>query len=333
MHARDVNAPALPRPARYFPAAGGKYRIEPGLSKFGKDFGNGAADGHVFQVDSNFAVYHAAKLAARAERLDKYFQTDRFSDEVAGAAARFIVRRLASEHPQFFTARAERDGLALDCRLTGETLHFSEHLRLLEVSGRAVAPPYRGAFDALASQLQEDLAVINGEALRAVHLCFPNHWAAEDKVGHSFAEVHEPVAGIEPVNRRADHLVRTMLGATDGLVRFAWGVTVDPRLNHHPRPGPGETPALTFDPAHPKAHVRVERQTMWGLPGVGAALFLIRTYVLDCDDLTPQERSDLAAAVESMTPESLTYKGLASSKDPLLTWLRPPSPLGGRGQG
>jgi hypothetical protein len=322
----------LPLPARYFPPAGGKYRIEPGLSKFGRDFGNGVADRHVFQLDRDFPAHRAAKLAARAERLDKYFQTSRFTGDVTGAVNRFLLDRLTAEHPQAFALAADEDTTTLECHLTGETLSFDPQMRLLETTS-SVSPPYCCGLDALACQVQEDLAVIDGEALRAVHLCFPNHWAAEDKIGRTFAAVHEPVAGIEPENRRADHLVRTMLAATDGLVRFAWGVTADPRLNHHPRPGPAAAPAITFDPRHPKAHVRVERQTMWGLPGVSAALFTIRTYLLDCDELDPEQRSDLAAALESMTPESLTYKGLATWKDALVNWMRPPSPLAGEGGG
>jgi len=155
-----------------------------------------------------------------------------------------------------------------------------------------------------------------------VHLCFPNHWAAEDKVGRTFAAIHEPVAGIGPVNRRAEHLVRTMTSATDGLVRFAWGLTADPRLNHHPVAPADAPPPIRFDPARPKAFVRVERQTMWALGDTGAALFTIRTYLLDCADFSPAEREDVASAVESMTPESIAYKGLAAWKDALVAWLR-----------
>jgi hypothetical protein len=294
--------------------------VERGLSKVVRVFGNGAADNHVFQIDRQFAAYRAAKLTARAERVGKYYATRDFSPDVARAVAGFIFRRLAAEHPDTF----QRDDRALACTLTNELLHFDENLRLT-TDKATVSPPYADPFDALACQVQEDLAVISASGnrhwLSAVHLCFPNHWAAEDKVGRTFAEIHEPVAGIEPVNRRAEVLVRTMKAATEGLVRFAWGVTADPRLNHHPHPPPGAAPRQTFDPGNPRAFVRVERQTMWGLPDVGASLFTIRTYLVDCAELTPAERADLAAAVESMTPESLAYKGLASWKDDLVRWL------------
>ena len=311
-------------PARYFPFAGGRYRVEPGLSKFGRDFGNGAAEGHVFQFDRGFSAYRAAKLAARAERLGKYYQRQEFSPAVAGAATDFITRRLSAENPELFQRQDRGDRRTLACRLTGEVLHFDDAMCLTGAES-VVVPPYADAFDALACQVQEDLAVISTAGgrhwLSAVHLCFPNHWAAEDKVGRSFSAIHEPVAGIDPVNRRAETLVRTMTAAADGLVRFAWGVTADPRLNHHPRPPANAPPLVEFDPGEPRAFVRVERQTMWGLGDAGASLFTIRTYILDCADLSPPERADLTAAVESMTTESLAYKGLAPWKDALVKWL------------
>jgi hypothetical protein len=104
-------------------------------------------------------------------------------------------------------------------------------------------------------------------------------------------------------------------------VRFAWGITTDAHLNHHPEGSADAPTRVSFDSARPAAFVRVERQTMWGFPRVGAALFTIRTHLLDCRELARAERADLAAAVESMTPESLAYKGLAW-KDDFLAWLR-----------
>ena len=318
----------LNAPARYFPPAGGKYRIEPGLSKFGKDFGNGAADAQVFQIDDQLPDYRAAKLAARRERLGKYFQTRDLATEVAAAVTRFMIGRLTAEYPRLFERHDGQRHITLACRLTGEVLEFDDSMRLVRCDARP-SPPYACALDALACQVQEDMAVVSSDPrhqdihwLSAIHLCFPNHWAAEDKIGRTFAAVHEPVAGIEPVNRRAGHLVRTMLAATDGLVRFAWGLTADPRLNHHPRPAADAPPAVPFDPSRPGAYVRVERQTMWGLEDTSASLFTIRTYLLDCADLSPSQRLDLASAVESMTAESLAYKGLVPWKDAIVAWLR-----------
>ena len=187
--------------------------------------------------------------------------------------------------------------------------------------------------DALACQIQEDLAVIqrdgNRHWLAAIHLCFPNHWAAEDKIGKTFAEIHAPVAGIEPINRQSDKLVDVMINAAGGLVRFVWGIATDDRLNHHPEPPPGfsheEWRGRQFDPLQPLAFLRIERQTIWGFPEVEASLFTIRTYFEDLAVLKrdePAKCAKVVSAIESMTPASLEYKGLSQSRDALLAWLR-----------
>jgi dimethylamine monooxygenase subunit A len=314
-------------PARYFPLAHGRYDVAPGLSRFGKDFGNGAADRHIFQLDRSFDHYRRLKLAARQERLGKYFQARDFRPAVARAVTGFILDRLTREHPQAFV---RSDG-TLSCQLTRESLTFDPDLNLIATDPSVAAnPPYADAFDALASQVQEDLAVVSTDGdchwLSAVHLCFPNSWASEDKVGNTFAAIHEPVAGIEPINRQEAELVRVMVGATDGLLRFAWGVTFDDGLNHHPQRPRGAAPATRFDSARPRAFLRVERQTIWGFPVVGASLFTIRTYLYDCEKLRHDaaRRTALVSAIESMTPASLAYKGLAEAHDPLLRWLRTP---------
>src|SRR2546425_8112613 len=77
-------------PARYFPIESGRYEVKPGLFKFGTDFGNGAADRQVFQIDDQFPRYHAAKMAARQERLSKYFQTHAYQEKTAERVARFM---------------------------------------------------------------------------------------------------------------------------------------------------------------------------------------------------------------------------------------------------
>ena len=191
-------------------------------------------------------------------------------------------------------------------------------------------PPYIDSLDALACQIHEDLALVSrrtdgSDWLAAVHLCCPNHWAAEEKVGRDFAQVHAPVAGMGPLNQRSADLVRAMI-ERGPYMRFAWGLGTDTRLNHHPEPPPGIPPAdwqgRHFDPEHPRLFVRVERQVLWGFPQQEAALFTIRTYFRDCARLTPQERTQLRLAISSMTPQTLAYKGLAAHRDPILEWLK-----------
>jgi hypothetical protein len=276
-------------PARYFPLESGRYEVKPGLFKFGADFGNGEADRHVFQFDDEFPRYHAAKLAARAERLSKYFCTHDYRPETARRIHRFIAEAASRSRP------ASND-----------------------IPHEGPAP----TLDDLALCVPEDLAVIQRDGARhwlaAIHLCFPNHWAAEDKIGRTFAEIHAPVAGIEPIQRQADRLVDAMIRATTGRVRFAWGIATDTELNHHPDNPRGRR----FDPKQPRAYLRIERQTIWGFPDVDASLFTIRTYFEDIATLPAERRAKVISAIESMSPAALQYKGLAASRDDLLAWLR-----------
>jgi hypothetical protein len=315
-----------PPPAFYFPPRDGRYEVAPGLVRFGKDFGNGEADRHVFQIDSDFEAYRRKKVIARAKRLGRYFCTASLTEEVAAAVARFITRRLASEHPAWFTLR-EFDAAGhttLTCVLTGDVLTFDADMWLVSSeSPGAPEPPYTCALDALACQVQEDLAVVSGGKgrhwLSGAHVCFPNGWAPEEKIGRDFAGLHEPVAGMESMNARGGEFAGLMFGAAAGLLRFAWGVTFDDSLDHHP-----QRPRSRFDPNRPRGFLRVERQTIWGFPDVNASLFTIRTYLYDCLTLGrhPGTASQLAAAIASMTPDSLAYKNLAESHERLANWLR-----------
>ena len=172
--------------------------------------------------------------------------------------------------------------------------------------------------------MQEDLAAVSTDAaarrhwLSATHVCFPNGWAPGEKIGGSFADVHAPVAGMAEMNRRGDEFVAVMVRATDPLVRWAWGVTFDDRLDHHP-----SHPRTPFDPEHPRAFLRVERQTIAGFPARGAALFTIRTYLYDVAQLRrdPELRTALESAIRTMPADSSTYKGLSGVTDRLAAWI------------
>ncbi|MBW4688468.1 MAG: DUF3445 domain-containing protein [Komarekiella atlantica HA4396-MV6] len=315
----------------YFPLMSGRYEVKPGMMPFGSCLSNSEADQQVFQIDDNFSHYRQAKLLARAERLSKYYQTCNYSKAVAGAIARLIINRLIQEYPNHFCCQKSIDNTWIfHNQLTKETLYLDADWELQQVQGSAV-PPYASTLDALAAQMQEDLTVIcravNGSNwLSAVHLCYPNHWSAEAKIGKDFATIHAPVAGIEKINRRADAIANTMIDHKP-MVRFAWGLGTDTRLNHHPQAPSGmslsQWRGRNFDPQHPRLYLRIERQVIWGLPEYEAALFTIRTYFRDCSVVKqdPVLRPKLYTAIQSMTSESLVYKGLAESQASILEWL------------
>ena len=299
----------------------------------GTDLGNGEADRRVFQIDDRFAEYRAEKLIARRERLDKYYQTYRIKNSVMAAVAKLMVDRLVEEYPQYFVVRRSMDQTMFESRLTGETLYFDPHWQLQRVENGSLTPAYVSTLDALAMQVQEDWAVVcragDRNWLSAIHLCFPNYWAAEEKIGKEFAVVHAPVAGMEKINRRSQAIVQTMI-TQKPMVRFAWGLSTDTQLNHHPEPPPGVTvenwQGRQFDPCNPHLYLRIERQVIWGLPQQEAALFTIRTYFRDCHEIKqhPVLREPLRRAIASMSPASLVYKGLVESQTKILDWLNQP---------
>lgn len=322
----------LPTPAEYLPFLSGKYDVRPGLHRFGHDFGNGAADCLVFQIDSQLETFRAAKLDARRRQFSRHVLRDRYADQTAAAVTRFIVEHLVREHPRWFDLQSDPGGQRLTCILSGETLGFDPAWQLDPAATRSqVAPPYADAWDAVACQLQEDLAVTCSTGpdnwVAALHVCLPSHWSPEEKLGRDFVQVHAPVPGMEPEKWKLQKFIDMMVGATDGRVRFVWGVQWDERLNRHPALDEADPAAGRFDPDTPRAFVRVERQTIWGLPEVGASLFTIRPYLIDAREIQrhPLQAAALAAGIESMSPASLRYKGLSIRHTELVEWLRRPA--------
>lgn len=312
-------------PARYVPFAVGRYEVKAGLHRFGTGFGNGRRDRQIFQFDRAFAYYRSIKLAARAECLDRYVATREFAPDVEETVVRFIVERLVTDHPRYFHTGRDGDWSYLDCGLVGERLVFDGRWRLVAAESLSdVTPRYACAFDALASVIQEDLAVTSVAPdrhwLSAVHVCLPSYWSPRQKIGGTFAQVHKPVAGMEAMNRHQQQYVDQMVRAENGLVRFVWGLQTDNKLNRQPD---GSGAPAPFDPGDPRAFVRVERQTIWGLPAVGASLFTIRPYLMDVNEsgVRPDERRSLVAALRSMTSASVDYKGLSTWRDDLVAWL------------
>jgi hypothetical protein len=308
----------LPAPAEYFPIARGVYGVTAGLRPFGTDFGNGPADRRVFQIDDQFSAFRESKLACRRDRLSKYLAASDFSPAVERAVVGWFADRLTAEHPNLFEADA---GGNLNCRLTGDSVGLSEN-----------APPagYVSVIDALANQVAEDVCVVRNDGTRDWlafgHVFSPGHWSIDRKIGLDFAAVHEPVPGIEKINRSAAAFVSAMVHRPPA-VRFAWGFGTDDRLNHHPDPPAGVDPAAwrgrSFDPANPRFFLRIERQITWGLPAVSAAVFVIRVFHLSGESIRadPVRRELLKSALLSMSPQALRYKGLAGSVDAVVEWL------------
>ena len=315
-------------PAFYFPLGNGRYEVKPGFYAFSADFGNAQQDSQLFQIDNTFPRYRKNKLTVRNESLEKYIcqSTPGLSFPVIN---KFILHTLSKEHPDYFLFDSRQ--LTLDCKLTDEKLVFNSHYELdYELSLLSTKLPYINSWDALAMQLQEDLAIMqvdpDGQGkLVALHLCAPNHWAATDKIGKDFLSIHQAVPGMERINQRAKEINLATLNKGP-FVRFAWGLSTDTQLNHHPVP-PVNTPperwyGRMFDSNKPELFLRTERQTLTGFPEHGLVLFTIRTYFYDVAELMLKQKQHLLAAITTMRKATLRYKGIALDKKEICDWLK-----------
>ncbi len=185
--------------------------------------------------------------------------------------------------------------------------------------------------DALAPlelSFEEDFAVLDAATgtLPWLCVCVPSHWAPEDKVGLSFAEVHAPVADNAALLAASKQLVHL---ATSGehWERQVWTITPSRRYDQHPgrharTPWPVGADALAFAAG---CFFRAERQTFLPVKqGTRQAVFTIRVMIepLVLAVNTAARAQRLHDSLASMSDAVLAYKNLAPARDPLLAWLR-----------
>lgn len=317
------------KPAYYFPVDKQGFNISPGLYKLGKDFGNGQQDSRLFQIDSEYTHYRNNIVSARTECIEKYVCHEDLDQPTVCQLNRFFLQRLTDEYPQYFELNNNHTaGQRLDCRLTGERLHFNQQAQLQSVESN-LEIPYGDAWDVWGSQIQEDLALMhfdgNHGRTTALHLCAANHWGAQQKLGKDFLDIHKPVPGFSHRYPSGHKLLDTLIHKGP-FVRFAWGVATDTRLNHHPVAPDGADQASwngrQFSQDHPALYLRIERQCLFGMPDINCVLFTIRTYFQDVVELRLEELRLLSSALTAMEGAAKYYKGLTDSYSSIMAWLK-----------
>ena len=242
--------------------------------------------------------------------------------------------------------RVSADGPHLTPLAPGSAMH-AEKLRVMEMQQSRHAVPGFDAAPALATiaahasftqqsqslelAFEEDFAVLDGTTGTIPWLCvsLPSHWAPEDKLGLSLAEIHAPVA---------DNAA--LLDATTGLVnlvtrggyweRHVWTLTPSPHYDQHPRRHP-RTPwpnTEDLDAFAALCHLRVERQAFLpisdaqGIP-LRQAVFTIRVMLEPLTKVisTADDALRLRDALASMSDAVIDYKNLRSARTRLLQWL------------
>jgi dimethylamine monooxygenase subunit A len=279
--------------AHFFPVKAEPLRMQPGLFRFGHDFGNGRDDTRHLLRDSSAPDYRAAKR--RVLEVDSGRALLGTGDE-----SRHAVYQAISEWLR-------------------QTLH-TEHGIELPPRQLSNAELVREAYVEIALALQEDFVVLhrgtNGsEQAALVCVCFPSAWRPERIAGRSFLDLHASVPEFESVAARSATLVSAMI-ERGPYVRFVWNVVADSRLDHHPDRSP-RAPWTADQPGF----LRVERQLSVPFAAQQASLFLIRTYLYPLSELSTEERSTLRSALTLMTEPVRRYKGLASALPGILARL------------
>jgi hypothetical protein len=318
----------LSAPAKYAPWTKGVYEVAPNLRQLGFDFGNGGQDASLIQLDSDFAKYRAMKEEAYADHASKFFGVFNLPTAVLLAALDAACRHLASDYPEAYKFTDH----CFHNELTHETLAWTEDGRLDQA--RSVLPKgISHPLEALAFQVQPDLAIVvrahdGTDWVAAVHVCGVSHWRPVDKLGQSFFQTHTVVPGMEKVNAVAGRMVEAMINQGP-FVRFVWGAESDGRLNHHPDPPAGWTTANWNGRQFDRFPFwgRVERQTLLGLPGVNAVLFVIHAMTVPGSVIlkSPTQRPAFLAALESMSLAAREYKGVDKHFDALMAQLKLPA--------
>lgn len=298
---------------KYLPFLNGQYSVAPGLIPFSRT--EQAPFNLYFHIDHDYKRYIDNKEQCRYENLNKYHPDFPVSDATLKPVVEFILSKMISEYPDSFEVFESSTTKGIYNLITNEIIQWDVS------SARILGSKYRSLFDALCSQLQEDFAVCQLSAednkMITLHVCSPNHWAAEDKIGRGFDAVHEPVPGMEKQRPHVQKMLQSIV-SKGPFYRFAWGISTDDRLNHHPAAPAGISAAVWHGrkiSQHSPLFIRTEKQNLVGFPGINAFLFTIRTYFYSVDELSVLEKQKLILAVETMSEDSLGYKGLVGKKE------------------
>lgn len=284
----------------YFPIKNGQYTTEPGLTK---------PDSPIFEIDKEWPLYISNKKYCCRHHLSRHYARFRPNPATEKAICHFITDQLLASYPTFFRLENQKERDVLHCGLSGEQIGYDGEDR----------------FDALCRQIQEDVAVVQFndtiDWLSLAHICAPNFWSAGEKIGKSFADIHEIVPGM--IKNHTPMLRAILRKGT--FERFGWGVTYDSRLNHHPHPLPRIDEETwhnrTFNLVEPKVYLRVERQTLTGFSNEKAILFTIRTYLYPATSFNNHELDNIISAISGMSNETRTYKGLHGQWREVCTYL------------
>lgn len=171
----------------------------------------------------------------------------------------------------------------------------------------------------------EDFAIVDAAdgTVPWLGVTLPSFWAPGEKIGRHFAQVHAPVADNALLLKAAGALVSTIAGP-DRWERFVWTVTPHPRLHAHPvHVDPARWASVPRAELLHRAWFRSERQTFIAVPEARQAIFTIAVDVQPLLEVAAESTRArmLHAALASMSPAVLEYRGLTAARETLLDGL------------
>ena len=101
--------------------------------------------------------------------------------------------------------------------------------------------------------------------------------------------------------------------------RFAWEISPDDILNHHPDKLPD---TKKFNPELPQLYARVERQCLVGFSQINTFIFTIKTYYKNVLDLTKDQIHFLNKSLLSMPIATLKYKRIENDIENISRYLK-----------
>ena len=305
-----------------------EYSVKPGLKKL--------EDEPHFIIDEWYPDYRNEKMDARHENLEKYYiekpaKTGLHKKEqrpthnvLMKTITLWMAETLAKQYKKI-SFRPQKELYVFHNDYSNESVWVDEDLNVVQTlkspdfiyskkrGEKYPKPAYKNLFDAICSQIQEDVCIMRNDELVTNHVCLPSWWSPEEKMGKSMAEIHADIPGMEKT--AYDHIWNASLYKGPYL-RYNWALTDTPTLNQHPSKNIGKN----FD--RDSLFLRLERQVLQGFPEACAVLFLIRTYVGDIKTMDKKQRVTLGDAVNKMTPDELEYKGMAHYKENIVSYLK-----------
>ena len=248
-------------------------------------------------------------------------------------AVREQFDRMLSEFGKFYPDIYAVTADTITNKMTGEKVTRKEVLAT------------KGAYESLelvGKLVQEDWLMMKKDAksgeyiLIGGYLAFPTHWSIERAIGWSLAQIHSNIPGTEESRAKFVQMISMVLdrslAAPDRIVvRNNWFVESDPRYalpDYIRTKAPEEQSIVEIlasdkTPAEKKKLLkellclRIERQTLRGLPGSGVVVFTINPYVFQLNTIikNPQVARRILNGLKLKYPEAAAEDMIGLIKD------------------